>query len=850
MASFYAKRYVDRATQTDFDYTQSPTQPLSQGDTLTPIVSLSCSLVEQQEIQQKPTDSRTQLGAQDNAYTQSPTTETAVDVAGVSSRSVYKQPGIGSGRPSGQISPTKRIASLPNVTDTGDIALRLERQARIVSMPERNCHGKLEHTRVDKADTSGSSDISYYSADSSKGRTRQAVGTERIYPVDLPQTPSPPSSPESVMIIANESQVSGSFLRRSCTDEDGTLFSRFMYNTGYYSSKRSQAGSLGQVPLRALFQLFMVHSLFPMLDAHRKYILNFNATLIYKDPHSGAEGTLIEGDDLSSQIWGLGIQDDVQSQNSRMAKTPVKQVLRQHGSSKSPGTLRQPVSHDECGQTSQRGRDIVIDLSKPLTFRNHVDLSGAPRNYAYDLNRQPQTFVPAASRNVSSELPTRRSSDSRCLNAPEAHNTLHINQSGHALRANESFSTPQGLGLNWNGGFSSFGSANSGPCSSLNYADPRSRLNTAAPVFVPGQMNRSNITSGSAYIHPANGSGSLSLAGQRDELSRPNFVAQHKSPHTYHPPTPSTASPRWPPVFLQSHEYDSKNPLITRYNQQSAMHHAPKVYSPQLDLDDYANRLRVMMAQLRGDDINYNTPRYMYDKPLSQENAPAAQIYPRTPAGNGGASYEYNEAMYAPPVITSESTVHEPTPEPEVEPVDCSTDNLPFSSERRRNLSYQHPRSIPLARLIQRRLSSVVEEDTVRDSLLPLLRKRASKLPAQPFEQEPLSSQGVDDGRNAQDRNFVDPEINIESTVSVEDPPMCSGGSSAIVNLPKNTTAAYPSGGPMKSHKSQRNDTGSRKENMGASNTYLAESANQGKQKNRLKKSDTVPLRQATNPTL
>jgi hypothetical protein len=32
------------------------------------------------------------------------------------------------------------------------------------------------------------------------------------------------------------------------------------------------------------------------------------------------------------------------------------------------------------------------------------------------------------------------------------------------------------------------------------------------------------------------------------------------------------------------------------------------------------------------------------------------------------------------------------------------------STERRRNLSYQQPRSIPLARLIQRRLSSVAEE--------------------------------------------------------------------------------------------------------------------------------------------
>ncbi|KJA20728.1 hypothetical protein HYPSUDRAFT_55884 [Hypholoma sublateritium FD-334 SS-4] len=809
MASFYPKRYVNRAIQTDSDYTQFLTQPLSQGDTLTPIVSLSSSLVEQQAIQQKPTDIRTQLGAQDDAYTQSPTPETAVDVAEMTSRSVPKQPGIGSGQPSGQISSTKRLASLPNITDTGEIAVRLERQARIVSMPERNCDGKLQHTRVGDADTSGSTDISYYSADSGKGCTRQEVGTERIYPVDLPQTPSPPSSPESVMIIANESQVSGSFLRRSCTDEDGWI-------------------SWASSPPRPI----------PALHGP--------LSLPYARCPSGAEGTLIEGDDLSSQIWGLGIQDDVQGQNSRMAKTPVNQVLRQHGGSQSPSSiLRKPVNHDELGQAScQRGRDTVIDLSKPLTFRNHVDLSGAPRNYPYDLNRQPQAFVPAAARNILSEIPARRNSDGRCHNAPETRNTLHIKPSGHALRANESFSSPRGLGLNWNGGFSSFESANSGPSSGLNHPDPRSRLNTAAPVFVPGQTNRSNITSGTAYMHPVNGSGNLSLAGQRDSLSRPNFVAQHKSPHTYHPPTPSTASPRWPPVFLQSHEYDSKNPQITRYDQQSAMHRAPKVYSPQLDLDDYAKRLRVMMEQLRGDNNNYNIPESMHDTPLSQKNATATQVHPRAPVRHGVALYEYIEAAHTPLVITS--TVHEPTLDQEIEQVE-NTDTLPFSSERRRNLSYQHPRSIPLARLIQRRLSSVVEEDTVRDSLLPLLRKRASELPAQASNREPTSTQGIDDKGNVHD---VGPEMNIELAVSVEGPLMYPGGASAVVNLPKHTTTVYSSGGPMKSHKSPRNDTGSRKENVGAANTSITEFANQGKQKIRQKKSDTVPLRQATNPTL
>jgi hypothetical protein len=45
---------------------------------------------------------------------------------------------------------------------------------------------------------------------------------ERPYPVDLPQTPSPPSSPESVTIIGNNAHVPGLFLRRpGHTDNDG-----------------------------------------------------------------------------------------------------------------------------------------------------------------------------------------------------------------------------------------------------------------------------------------------------------------------------------------------------------------------------------------------------------------------------------------------------------------------------------------------------------------------------------------------------------------------------------------------------------------------------------------------------
>ncbi|KAF8904479.1 hypothetical protein CPB84DRAFT_682246 [Gymnopilus junonius] len=57
----------------------------------------------------------------------------------------------------------------------------------------------------------------------------------RRYPSDLPRTPSPPSSPESVMIVGNDlSQVSNSFLRRSSTDDDVHLRDRFLPCTALF----------------------------------------------------------------------------------------------------------------------------------------------------------------------------------------------------------------------------------------------------------------------------------------------------------------------------------------------------------------------------------------------------------------------------------------------------------------------------------------------------------------------------------------------------------------------------------------------------------------------------------------
>lgn len=71
---------------------------------------------------------------------------------------------------------------------------------RVVSLPEhisRESCLSIEHEDLEKLST-----------------------RNRGYPSDLPQTPSPPSSPDSVVIVGNETHVPSSFFQ-SHVDEDG-----------------------------------------------------------------------------------------------------------------------------------------------------------------------------------------------------------------------------------------------------------------------------------------------------------------------------------------------------------------------------------------------------------------------------------------------------------------------------------------------------------------------------------------------------------------------------------------------------------------------------------------------------
>jgi hypothetical protein len=150
----------------------------------------------------------------ESAYSQSPDSQKSDLPSLLSSRyCLDRYTGIVYDRPSEpRLSTKKRVISLTSVSSesTGKFrATMLGDKLRLVSMPERGKYANV---------LAKDSPLEKQCMDDLDNHEQM----ERLYPADLPQTPSPPSSPESVTIIGNNAHVPGSFLRQpGYTDNDG-----------------------------------------------------------------------------------------------------------------------------------------------------------------------------------------------------------------------------------------------------------------------------------------------------------------------------------------------------------------------------------------------------------------------------------------------------------------------------------------------------------------------------------------------------------------------------------------------------------------------------------------------------
>ena len=104
------------------------------------------------------------------------------------------------------MSTKKPVISLASVSSTGKFkATILGDKLRLVSMPERGKYASVS-AKDSLLETQWIDDMDI---------TNNHEQMERLYPPDLPQTPSPPSSSQSVTIIGNITHVPGSFLRQT-----------------------------------------------------------------------------------------------------------------------------------------------------------------------------------------------------------------------------------------------------------------------------------------------------------------------------------------------------------------------------------------------------------------------------------------------------------------------------------------------------------------------------------------------------------------------------------------------------------------------------------------------------------
>lgn len=96
----------------------------------------------------------------------------------------------------------RRVVSVP---DSSHVKTVVDRNIRVVSMPDSNgCKVSVLDDTDDYAVQVGS----------------RLLGPEQ-YSDDLPQSPSPPSSPDSILVTGNESRIHGSIFRHDA-DENGT----------------------------------------------------------------------------------------------------------------------------------------------------------------------------------------------------------------------------------------------------------------------------------------------------------------------------------------------------------------------------------------------------------------------------------------------------------------------------------------------------------------------------------------------------------------------------------------------------------------------------------------------------
>ncbi|KAF8894050.1 hypothetical protein BD779DRAFT_1504966 [Infundibulicybe gibba] len=605
------KEYVDQGTQTD----SAPQAQLEAGPPIN--LSVASLVIDPGKHDTPPLNSSVLTEEPDrqfpNAYSHSNHCPPVPNPAQSVTRSVNKHWRIPYNRPSFFNGQGMRIISLPETIPKVEATILDECTPRVASMTERPKpvmppSASSHHFGECPTDTSFLSDTIYNDYRNCSG---------------APTTPSPPSSPESILIIGNEPQVPTTFLRHTpttgaCLDGDGWASS----------------------PPRPI----------PALHGP--------LSLPYARCPSGAEGTLIERDDLPNMIWGLNIYE-----NQPKSSGGIAHLSSQHR--RTPSHRPTPAQRLK----SQHHSNLNVPFDDVLVPRGGIkrslEYNKAPNKTTLDLRRAPDWNM---------DVVNYESSDWNPATGP-----CNENPSGWY----------GGLAINLEREHTIAGL----PTHNSDIVD---NLGTSAPVFIPENQHQ-NLPR--IFIGP-----------HRDHITHGQHTSHRKSRVVYSevnslPTPPNTAPPQWTPSFSHN-SFQSANILqdIT-----------PP--TPFLKNDSSLSLHNTF-------DIHDLEPEYTLAYPTQ-----APHTIPQTHS-SASAPIEILHEACSPYLVSPPNTPLLQIPEKfdvtRNQSANPKTPPLPLMN-RTRSLSHQHPRSIPLARLIQRRLSSVPEEDMRSSTDTPRLRNLPPK---------------------------------------------------------------------------------------------------------------------------
>ncbi|KIM91895.1 hypothetical protein PILCRDRAFT_761201 [Piloderma croceum F 1598] len=510
----------------------------------------------------------------------------------------------------------------------------------------------------------------------------------RVRPVDEPHTPSPPSSPDSILIIEDNHQLADTFLRSNPDQNSQRLFSD---DEGWITWATSPPR-----PIPAL------HG--PL-------------SLPYARCPSGAEGTIIEGhDNLPRMIWGLG-SDDAPSTHSRVG-------------SHNPHNTNSHGSHLKASSRMQKKQASPAYLATPLqTPKPPPNL----RDYSVTLCERDRRTQVATRQHALENLGTRprdaygsavildKMLQQGAANVAGTWDSLYGNSAfksqGLTVGDERAFDMISNIALDWQSLLGQPSLRSSVDAKRQEHeSKPTHFLKPSAPVFVPSsQVVSSRFPR--IFLEPRP-TQSPKERNQPRSIPVIETALQYRHHHKTHqnglPTPPSSSSPQW----------------SSKFSPYQGSLHSPDMAPlrpnriPNLSSVDSSNELRRFVYE----HISSGAPNTTKCLPSDSPKISHAVMSPRalTCSSNVSGKPQHMQHLDEHTVNSVSSPYPGPPPSTPLPPLPAIRDSQsglgrsPFSTTppsptspepRPRSFSYQHPRSIPLARLVQRRLSSVPEED-------------------------------------------------------------------------------------------------------------------------------------------